>query len=106
MRYVQMAALGAVMGCGLMTAACGSDPEAFNQTGSSVTLKYSGDQIQEATDQASKYCSSRGGVAKLRNVNQQSDSQNIAVYDCVTQMAPATAPMTEAPTGMPLEPTR
>ncbi|MDE1174684.1 MAG: hypothetical protein PW790_13605 [Parvibaculaceae bacterium] len=108
MRYVKMASIGAVMGLGLMMAACSSDPEPFNETASSVTLKYDGDQIETATNQAGKYCASRGGVARLRNVNEQSDGQNIAVYDCVMDMAPA-SPMTQqtAPaTPMPMQPAR
>lgn len=71
----------------LALAACGSEPKPVSETSGntsasgSVTYKYDGDQIKDASEKAAAYCSKSGRQAQLRTVNKQS-GENLATFDC------------------------
>jgi putative hemolysin len=78
---VMMAALAIAL------AACSGEPKPVSETSGSattsgsVTYKYDGDQIKDASEKAAAYCSKQGRQAQLRNTSRQS-GENIATFDC------------------------
>jgi len=76
----------AIIAAAFILAACGG-PQAVSETsgsattGGSVTYKYDGDQIKEASDKAARYCSKMGRQAELRTTSQQAGN-NLAIFDC------------------------
>jgi hypothetical protein len=71
----------------LALAACSGEPKPISETsgsatsGGGVTYKYDGDQIKDASEKASVYCSRYGKQAQLRNTSRQS-GDNLATFDC------------------------
>ena len=77
----------AIIIAALVLAACSSGPKSVSETsstattGGGVTYKYDGDQIKDASDKASVYCSKMGKQAQLRSTSRQS-GDNLATFDC------------------------
>jgi putative hemolysin len=77
----------AIIVAALVLAACHSEPKAVTETSGStttsgsVTYKYEGDQIKDASAKAATYCSKMGRQAELRNTSRQGDD-NLATFDC------------------------
>ena len=66
----------------LMLAGCGSaPPKPLTPTPTGISYKYEGDQLETATDAATRHCASQGRAAQLRQVGQQ-DGQHVAVFTC------------------------
>jgi hypothetical protein len=76
----------AIIVAALVLAAC-SGPKPVSETsgsattGGSVTYKYDGDQLKDASEKAATYCSKMGRQAQLRSTSRQS-GENIAIFDC------------------------
>lgn len=78
----------AIIVAALLVAACSGEPKAVSETsgsattGGSVTYKYEGDRIKDASDKAAAYCGRMGKQAELRSTSRQSGDDHIAIYDC------------------------
>jgi hypothetical protein len=77
----------AIIVAALLLAACSGEPKSVTETsgsattGGSVTYKYDGDQIKDASEKAAQYCSKQGKQAALRNTSRQA-GDNLATFDC------------------------
>jgi hypothetical protein len=77
----------AIIVAALILAACTHEPRAVSETsgsattGGSVTYKYEGDHIQQASEKAAVYCSKMGKQAQLRSTSRD-DDDTIAIFDC------------------------
>jgi hypothetical protein len=77
----------AIIVAALLLAACSGEPKSVNETSGSttttgsVTYKYEGDQVKDASEKAAQYCSKQGKQAELRNTSRQA-GENLATFDC------------------------
>ncbi|MET4700465.1 putative hemolysin [Constrictibacter sp. MBR-5] len=66
----------------LALAGCSSaPPKALTPTPTGISYIYEGDQLETATDAATRHCASQGRAAQLRHVGKQ-DGQHVAVFSC------------------------
>lgn len=78
----------AIIVAALVLAACSSGPKPVSETSGSattagsITYKYEGDQLKEASEKAAAYCGKMSKQAVLRSTARQHGDDYIATYDC------------------------